>query len=105
MSIGGCLCALRAQGWEMCILDGWGIEYVHFLEKNTFCNPAAKGRKDTPQLTYIPQLLAEYIQYQYINSNDIYSPMYIFVLDMYCQQLYGVFVYQCICAFENTSGT
>ena len=27
-SFGGFLCALRAQGWKMCILDGWGM-YIH----------------------------------------------------------------------------
>ena len=37
----------------------------------TFLNPAPEGRTETLQMTYIPQMLAEYIQYQLINSTDI----------------------------------
>ena len=37
-------------------------------------NPAAEGRTDTLQRAYIPQLLAEYIQYKYIFSTDPCSP-------------------------------
>ena len=66
---------------------------MHIFRKSTFRNPAPEGRTDTLQLKHIPQLLAEYIQYQYINSTDIYFPMNIFVLDIYCQQSYAVFVY------------
>ena len=68
---------------------GTGLGNVHFVEysyfrKSTFRNPAPEGHTDALRLTYIPQLLAKYIQYQYINSTDIYSPMYRFVLDRYC---------------------
>ena len=38
-----------------------------------FPNPAPEGRTDTLQRSYIPQLLAEYIQYKYIYSTDKYS--------------------------------
>ena len=37
--------------------------------------PAPENCSDTPQLMYILQLLPEYIQYQYIHSTDIYSPI------------------------------
>ena len=33
-----------------------------------------KGHTETIQLTFIPQVLAWYIQYQHISSSDIYSP-------------------------------
>ena len=39
------------------------------ITKCTFPNPAAEGSTETLQLTYIPQLLAENIQYQYIFRN------------------------------------
>ena len=38
-----------------------------------FPNPAPEGRTDTFQLSYIPQLLAEYIQYKYIYSTDTFQ--------------------------------
>ena len=50
-----------------------------------FPNPAPEGRTDTFQLSYIPQLLAEYIQYQNITANcwqntRIYPiPIYIYI--------------------------
>ena len=79
---------------------GAGLVNVHFLEYvySIICifleeKKHILQRTDTSQLTNIPQLLAEYIQCQYINQNDIYSPMYIFVLDICCQQLYAVYVY------------
>ena len=39
------------------------------ITKYTFLNPAAEGSTEMPPLTYIPQLLAENIQYQYIFRN------------------------------------
>ena len=55
------------------------------LERNTlsngreilcqiFPNPAPEGRTDTLQLSYIPQMLAEYIQYKYIYPTDTCFP-------------------------------
>ena len=35
-----------------------------------FPNPAPEGRTDTLQLSYLPQMLAEYIQYKYIYPTD-----------------------------------
>ena len=40
-----------------------------------FPNPAPAGRTDTFQLSNIPQMLAEYIQFQYINPTYMYSPI------------------------------
>ena len=39
-----------------------------------FPNPAPEGRTDTLQLSYIPQMLAEYIQYKYIYPTDTCFP-------------------------------
>ena len=39
--------------------------------KCTFLTPAPEGRTETLQMAYLPQMLAEYIQYQLINSTDI----------------------------------
>ena len=39
-------------------------------------NPAPKGLRDTSNGNMSPQLLAEYIQYQYINSTDRYSSIF-----------------------------
>ena len=39
-----------------------------------FPNPAPGGRTDTLQLSYIPQMLAEYIQQKYIYSTETCSP-------------------------------
>ena len=68
------------------------LEYVFFLLEN------AHSLTDTLQLTYIPLFLAEYIQCQYINSTDIYSPMYTFVLYILPIILFClcVLVYLCI---------
>ena len=38
--------------------------------QNIFPNPAPEGRTDTLQLSYLPQMLAEYIQYKYIYPTD-----------------------------------
>ena len=40
-----------------------------------FPSPAPEGRTDTIQLSYIPQMLADYIQYKYIYSTDTCSPI------------------------------
>ena len=37
--------------------------------------PSAADCRDTLKLTYIPRLLAECIQYQYINSTGVYCPI------------------------------
>ena len=67
-----------------------------------------EGRTDTVQLIYIPQLMAHYIQYQYINSTDI-IPQFIYLYWMYAanncmQYLYiseFVYLYFCICALNT----
>ena len=43
-----------------------------YITKCTFLNFAPEGRTETLQLTYIPQILAAYIQYKYI-----YYKMYV----------------------------
>ena len=70
--------------------SGAGLQIVLLLKCasffNIFCNPTPTNWHISPncwqnisntniliQLTYIPQLLSEYIQYQYINSTNIYS--------------------------------
>ena len=45
-----------------------------FLIIFLFPSPAPEGRTDTLQLLYIPQMLAEYIQYKYIYSTDTCFP-------------------------------
>ena len=45
-----------------------------YFEIYIFTNHAPEGHPETTQLTFIPQLLAWYIQYQHIFSTDIYSP-------------------------------
>ena len=44
-----------------------------YIFQNNSPNPAPEGRTETLQLTYVPQVLAEYIQYQYIYSTYKYS--------------------------------
>ena len=41
--------------------------------KYLFPHPVPKGHKETLQLIFIPQVLAWYIQYQHIYSNDTFS--------------------------------
>ena len=71
--------------------SGAGLQILHLQEcvsflKSMFCNPTPCNWHISPncwqnmsntniwiQLTYIPQLLAEYIQYLFINSTYIYS--------------------------------
>ena len=43
---------------------------MYILQKIYF--PQPEGHTETFQLTYVPQVLAEYIQYQYILKLDIY---------------------------------
>ena len=45
-----------------------------YFKKCTFTKPVPEGHTETFQLTFIPQVLAWYIQYQHISSSDIYSP-------------------------------
>ena len=70
-----------ANNWEIYVNygvfvrpSGAGLQIVHLLECVCFKKKHIL-QPYTLQLTYIPQLLAEYIQYQYINSSYIYSPM------------------------------
>ena len=50
---------------------GSGLMYIFYC---TYPNPASKGHTETLQLTFIPHVLAWYIQYQHIYSTDFYSP-------------------------------
>ena len=46
-----------------------------YISKNVyFPNPVSTRHTETLQLTFIPQVLACYIQYQHTDSTDIYSP-------------------------------
>ena len=60
--------------WTSSILDNFPPDKFPFgqLPFDIFPNPAPEGRTETLQLTYIPQMLAVYIQYKYT-----YKKMYI----------------------------
>ena len=46
-----------------------------YISKNVYYpNPVSTRHTETLQLTFIPQVLACYIQYQHTDSTDIYSP-------------------------------
>ena len=59
-------CARRAHRHPLKWQFNW---YISNITECTFPNPAVEGSTETPQLTYIPKLLAGNIQYQYISSN------------------------------------
>ena len=52
---------------------GLNISNTLCVNWHIFPNPAPEGRTDTLQLSYIPQMLAEYIQYKYIYLVYTYS--------------------------------
>ena len=49
-----------------------------------FSNPAPKGCSDTSNRHMSPQLLAEYVQYHFINSTDIHSSIVGSLHAMHC---------------------
>ena len=71
--------ALSVQGnghmnWSFFLYATYVTENKHdisfldiYITKCTFLNFAPEGRTETLQLTYIPQMLAAYIQYKYIH--------------------------------------
>ena len=70
----------------------YSIQIYVYITKYTFPNPTPAEHTETPKLTYIPHLLAKYIQYQYIYSTykcsqivaSIYPiPKYIFNLQIF----------------------
>ena len=61
-------CHISPKCWQNISNTNIYIQLTH-----VFPNPAPEGRTDTLQLPYIPELLAEYIQYKYIYSADTTS--------------------------------
>ena len=54
-----------------------------------FPNPAPEGRRETFQLSYIPQMLAEYIQYTYMLYHCV-GIQFIEIFSIRCQIVRGV---------------
>ena len=71
LSIGRCLCC--AYSGIHIFQKLYSLEYIcAYFKECTFPNPAPKGRTDTSYGHLSPQSLVEYVQYQYINSADIF---------------------------------
>ena len=56
-----------------------------YIFQNNSPNPTPEGRTETLQLTYVPQVLAEYIQYQYIYSTYKYYHIISSIYPCKCQ--------------------
>ena len=71
----GGVCAPFERWVVKCVFFSKNIHILEYTFRNhqqyTFPYPVPEGCTDTLRLTFIPQLLAEYIQYKYINGEKM----------------------------------